>query len=388
MVILPAHSPRHINSPNRCQALTAWSSCLSSGFQHAQGRPKGPIWMQFKIHSSASFPASQLHSLTCCPSSPVPIPYSTAALLAYAPCFPLIAFCTSSLCPYWLCFCRQCIYCELANASTWTYIQLSLNNFHLLWFCFFSFSVSLNTACIFSELFQLQYCLLLFSLVFFFVVVLSFFFLSHFPCFHYASLLNSGDYFSTAALSVHLHWEGSEFNLSVLNAPFSWEEINGSGRLGFYLLPHTKMSFFLMYSNLPLPCGFTPTCFSIKTWLKLYFHANGVHCGDDMGHFCFLFRWRCGFDLQIGSQVCNLPWELACTQSCCFPLLVLPSLWLVHDCIWTNSFMTWETFWFDIHKEMRYCKKEKLFYCPSVKSTRLDDFVEDSLWSKFSGAGK
>lgn len=60
--------------------------------------------MQFKIHSSASFPASQLHSLTCRPLSPVPIPYSTAALLAYASCFPLIAFCTSSLCPYWLAF--------------------------------------------------------------------------------------------------------------------------------------------------------------------------------------------------------------------------------------------------------------------------------------------
>lgn len=60
--------------------------------------------MQFKIHSSASFPVSRLHSLTCRPLSPVPVPRSTAAPLAYASCFPLIAFCTSSLCPHWLAF--------------------------------------------------------------------------------------------------------------------------------------------------------------------------------------------------------------------------------------------------------------------------------------------
>lgn len=79
------------------------------------------------------------------------------------------------------------------------------------------------------------------------------------------------------------------------------------------------------------------------------FTPMGVHYGDDKGHFCLLFGWRCVFDLQISSQVQNLPWEPTYTQTCCFPLLVLPSLTLVqHNCMWTNPFITSLTFLWDV----------------------------------------
>lgn len=148
-----------------------------------------------------------------------------------------------------------------------------------------------------------------------------------------------------------------------------------------------------MYSNLPLPGGFTLTCFSIKTWLRLYFYVSGVHCGDDKGHGCLPFRWRYVVDLRLCSQVRNLPRELASAQSCCFPLLVLPSLGLVkHVCIWTDSFITSLMFLqercFDSVSTKRWDMAEKESSWLSISAILQTGFVEELLWSKSSGTGK
>lgn len=169
----------------------------------------------------------------------------------------------------------------------------------------------------------------------------------YFHLFHVSlsSLTNSGEHFSTAALSVHLHREGSKFNLSVLNAPFTWKEINGTVRLGFYLRPHTKMSSFwctvispsLVVSLLPV--------FPLK--LDLRFTFMPMECTVEMIRVTSACCSGKGVVLIFRSVLKYIifPESLPILKSCCFPLLVLPFLWLVKlDCIWTNSFITSLTF--------------------------------------------
>lgn len=169
----------------------------------------------------------------------------------------------------------------------------------------------------------------------------------YFHIFHVSlsSLTNSGEHFSTAALSVHLHREGSKFNLSVLNAPFTWKEINGTVRLGFYLCPHTKMSSFwctvippsLVVSLLPV--------FPLK--LDLRFTFMPMECTVEMIRVTSACCSGKGVVLIFRSVLKYIifPESLPILKSCCFPLLVLPFLWLVKlDCIWTNSFITSLTF--------------------------------------------
>lgn len=159
-----------------------------------------------------------------------------------------------------------------------------------------------------------------------------------------------------AALSVHLHWEGSKFNFSELNASFTRKEINGMGRLGFYLLQHTKMSFFLMYSNLSLPCGFTHLFLPLKP--DLCFTFTPMECTEEM------IRVTSAYSSGKGVFYPQFSCMLSSLRACLHSELLLSTArspfpgagktWLYLDQLFHNvsDVFLRETFWFNIHKEM------------------------------------
>lgn len=164
--------------PATTRPLQCDPAAFSSAFQHAQGRPGGPIRMQFKTQSSASFPASPVPSqpVIPCPQFLVPTAlHPTCRCSLGSPCLLWVPPCALAAC-----FHRQCIYCWLAHASTWTYIQLSLNNFHLLWFCSFPFQFHWTLPAFSQSFFNCNTACLC-SPCFFFL--LSFFFISTFSMF-------------------------------------------------------------------------------------------------------------------------------------------------------------------------------------------------------------
>lgn len=154
-------------------------AAFPSHFQRAQGRSGGPVWMQFKTCSSALFPASPAPSQ---PVTPCPLFLIPTALHPTCRCSLLLLFAlrSSSLCPTSLF--SQAMHLLLAGTRQCMDIHsIIFEQFPFTLVLLFSLSVSLNTACIFSELFQLQHSLFVFLLLTFF---LFFFFFPHFPCFH------------------------------------------------------------------------------------------------------------------------------------------------------------------------------------------------------------
>lgn len=330
MVILPEHGPKHIGSPDCCQPLAARPSCLSSGFQHTRGRPKGPIWMWFKIHSSASFPVSQLHSPACRPSSPVPVPYSTAALHAYVSCFPLIAFCTFSLCPHSLAFAGSVF------IASWQMRALG-HTFNYLW------TISIYSSVAFLPFSFTEHCLHFLSLsacsaacccslsffffFFFFSSVFSLISLSsltelYWPCPHYCpfctfALRRAQAYPQCVKCSLHL----------IGNQWYRQSGVSPPKCLSFWC---TVISASLVVSLLSV--------FPFKLDLTLYFYTGEVHCGDNKGHSCLPCRWRCAADQVLLKYVI---FPVSCALRHCCPLLLLPPLWLAkHISVWTNSSIT------------------------------------------------